>query len=121
MLLNFTKQGPGICFSGVIPLFYRCHHFVKLLYIIPANSDGSYQRPYTQNASPIGENSSYAEGSIESAQKKISVAGALIQSILAESMDVHGFDRKTIQFYDEFNDSCCEHLPGKVKPRFKRV
>ena len=120
MLLNFTKWETTLyTFSGVIQLFYRCHHFVKLLYIIPANSDGSYQRPYTQNLSPSSESSNYAGGSIESAQKKISVAGALIQSILAESMDVHGFDRKTIQFYDEFNDSCCEDLPGTEKTRLK--
>ena len=35
---------------------------------------------------------------LEVAKRKISVAGALVQSVLAESMDVHGHGRKTIHF-----------------------
>ena len=86
------------------PMPQHLLHVVKLLYIVPSGSNGSFQ-------SPPG-----IQNNIESAQKRISVAGALIQSVLAESMEIHGFGRKTIQFHSTSGTS---FLPETVVFRSK--
>ena len=92
----------SICFQPPMP--QHPLHVVKLLYIVPSGSDGSFQ-------SPPG-----VKNDVESAQKRISLAGALIQSILAESMEIHGFGRKTIQFHSTLGTS---FLPETVVFRSK--
>ena len=81
-------------------------HRVKLLYIVCSDSDGSFQTPYKgrvydqrKNGKNVGNHEEAND--ISSAKKKISLAGAIIQSILAESLEVHGFGRKTIHFYND--------------------
>ena len=64
------------------------------MYVVPRDSDGSFQNALMTSPSRNDD-------VIETARRKVSVAGALIQSVLAESMEVHGFGRKTIQFANQ--------------------
>ena len=88
------------------PPYDHHSHQVKLLYIVCADSDGKFQSPCEGNEDDNKKNGQKegqlkASNDIASAKKRISLAGAVIQSILAESLEVHGFGRKTIQFYNE--------------------
>ena len=81
-------------------------HQVKLVYIVCSDSEGKFQSPCEGNENIYKKNVK-KEGNLKgsndvtSAKKRISLAGAIIQSLLAESLEVHGFGRKTIQFYHE--------------------
>ena len=65
------------------------------MYVVPRDSDGSFQNALMTSRIRSDDDV------IETARRKVSVAGALIQSVLAESMEVHGFGRKTIQFANQ--------------------
>ena len=85
-------------------------HQVKLLYIVCSDSQGDFQSPCEPNHSIHTKNKRKAKeigksNDVASAKKRISLSGYLIQCILAESLEVHGLGRKTIQFYNEQGDN----------------
>ncbi len=43
-------------------------------------------------------------GSLDSALKRISLAGSLVQTFISNSLDAHGLGRKTIQFAQDYNE-----------------
>ena len=91
------------------PPYARQSHQVKLLYIICADSEGNFQSPNEEGEESLNKNG-HKEGQpnvrndVNSAKKRISLAGAIIQSLLAESLEVHGLERKTIQFYNDLSE-----------------
>ena len=81
-------------------------HRIKLLYIVCSDSDGNFQSPGESGSDlktqkQIENEQEKKTNDIASAKKRISLAGSVIQSIIAESLEVHGFGRKTIHFFNE--------------------
>ena len=83
------------------------NHLIKLLYIVCADSEGDFQSPYEEVNVDIETNNGGKDNrpteknDVASAKKRISLAASIIQCILAESLEVHGFGRRTIQFYGD--------------------
>lgn len=76
---------------------------VRLLYIIPANTDGFFQAPKQW------------DNSVESAKKRIQLAGSLIQCFFGESLRSHGLGRKTFTLAsDEAGTPVCSVFKSKL-------
>ena len=74
-------------------------HKIKLVYIVSADSNGEFQIPN-------------GYGTQDSALQKISLAGALIQCFISDSLDAHGLGRKTIQFAQNYEDDSDLLIPS---------
>ena len=68
------------------------HRFVRPVYVICANSDGTFE-------CPIGE-----DNSVDSAKERIAFNARLLQTFMAEQLNVHGFGRQTFRL-EEDDDS----------------
>lgn len=65
--------------------------FVRPVYIICANSDGTFE-------APPGE-----DNSVDSARQRLSFNARLLQTFTAEHMNLHGFGRKTFRLEEDDN------------------
>ncbi|KAK3753599.1 hypothetical protein RRG08_010018 [Elysia crispata] len=79
-------------------------HFVRPVYVVCSDDDGSFQGPSEEDCSP------------ESAAKRIALGAEIIQTLTAEKMHEHGFGRVTFNLEtDDEDHSLCHIFHSKLR------
>lgn len=90
--LGLTREDLDDETAKNLMLFYEplpaSHPFVRPVYLLAADSDGSFQAPYARRTCTDGV-------------KRLRVASLMLQSALAEMMHAHGFGRRTFSLAPE--------------------
>ena len=91
----------SLLFFGLLSLFqnffcYFHYRYVKPVYIVCKNSDGTFD-------APNGE-----DNSVESAMERIAFNARILQTFTAENLNAHGFGRKTFRLQEDENG--CVHV-----------